>query len=50
MSGVGIGLTVCERLVEAQGGEIWAEPREGGGTTIAFSLRATAAADEPPEA
>ena len=50
VSGVGIGLTVCERLIQAQGGEIWAEPREGGGTTIAFSLRATAAADEPPEA
>ena len=50
VSGVGIGLTVCERLVEAQGGAIWAEPREGGGTTIAFGLRATAAAVDPPEA
>lgn len=36
--GAGIGLTVCKRLVEAQGGTIWAEPREGGGLAIAFSL------------
>jgi len=49
VSGVGIGLTVCERLVEAQAGKIWAEAREGGGTTIAFSLLATGAADESLE-
>jgi two-component system sensor histidine kinase KdpD len=36
--GAGIGLTVCKRLVEAQGGSIWAEEREGGGLTISFSL------------
>jgi two-component system sensor histidine kinase KdpD len=37
-SGAGIGLTVCRRLVEAQGGAIWAEPREGGGLRVSFSL------------
>lgn len=36
--GVGVGLTVCKRLVEAQGGMIWASPREGGGTEFSFSL------------
>jgi len=36
--GAGIGLTVCRRLVEAQNGRIWAEPREGGGLIVAFSL------------
>jgi two-component system sensor histidine kinase KdpD len=36
--GLGIGLTVCRRLVEAQGGGIWAEPREGGGLTMAFTI------------
>jgi signal transduction histidine kinase len=36
--GGGIGLTVCKRLVEAQGGQIWAQLREGGGLDVAFSL------------
>jgi K+-sensing histidine kinase KdpD len=36
--GAGIGLTVCKRLVEAQNGRIWAEPREGGGLVVSFSL------------
>ncbi|MBI5284641.1 MAG: PAS domain S-box protein [Chloroflexi bacterium] len=36
--GFGIGLTVCKRLVEAQGGRMWASPRDGGGTSFTFSL------------
>jgi len=37
-SGAGIGLAVCKRLVEVQGGRIWARAREGGGTEFGFSL------------
>jgi K+-sensing histidine kinase KdpD len=37
-SGVGIGLTVSKRLVEAMGGRIWALPRDGGGSEFGFSL------------
>jgi PAS domain S-box-containing protein len=37
-SGVGVGLTVCKRIVDAHGGRIWAGPREGGGTEIGFAL------------
>ena len=37
-SGVGLGLAVCKRLVEEQGGAIWAEARDGGGTIFAFSF------------
>ena len=37
-NGVGIGLTVCRRLIEALGGRIWAAPRKGGGSELGFSL------------
>jgi PAS domain S-box-containing protein len=38
--GFGIGLTVCRRLIEAQGGRIWASPRQGGGSEFGFTLPA----------
>jgi signal transduction histidine kinase len=44
--GFGIGLTVCRRLVEAQGGTIWATPREGGGTEFGFTLPIAAESEE----
>jgi K+-sensing histidine kinase KdpD len=37
-SGAGIGLFVCDQLVRAMGGELWAQPREGGGSEFGFSL------------
>ncbi len=37
-AGVGLGLAVCKRLVDAQGGHIWVQPREGGGTVMGFTL------------
>jgi PAS domain S-box-containing protein len=36
--GIGLGLTVCKRLVERQGGRIWAEARAGGGASFRFTL------------
>jgi K+-sensing histidine kinase KdpD len=44
-SGVGMGLAVCKRLIEAQGNRIWARLREGGGLQVTFSLHAY---DEEP--
>jgi signal transduction histidine kinase len=38
-AGIGIGLTVCKRLIDAQDGRIWAKPREDGGTEFGFALR-----------
>lgn len=36
--GVGIGLAVCKRLIEAQSGEMSYRPREGGGSEFTFAL------------
>ena len=36
--GMGMGLTVCKRLVEAQRGRIWLTPRAGGGLEVSFTL------------
>ncbi|MGH8526666.1 MAG: ATP-binding protein [Gammaproteobacteria bacterium] len=35
---MGLGLTVCKRLTEAQAGRIWARLREGGGLEVGITL------------
>jgi signal transduction histidine kinase/DNA-binding response OmpR family regulator len=37
--GTGLGLSIAKKLVEQQGGRIWAKSREGEGSTFSFELR-----------
>jgi signal transduction histidine kinase len=47
-SGIGIGLSVCRRLIEATGGSLAATPRDGGGAV--FTVRLPIAPEDPEEA
>ena len=35
--GTGLGLTICERLAQLMGGQIWIESKAGEGTTVRFT-------------
>ncbi|MDO8959944.1 MAG: ATP-binding protein [Rhodocyclaceae bacterium] len=43
--GIGLGLAICQTIVEDHGGRIWAEPTTDGG--LQLNLRLPAAAREP---
>ena len=38
MGGTGLGLAIAKEMIQAHGGEIWAQSEEGVGTTIYFTL------------
>jgi two-component system sensor histidine kinase KdpD len=45
--GAGLGLTICQAIISAHGGRIWAENRPGGGLVFHFTLPL---AEGPPPA
>lgn len=44
--GMGIGLSICRRIVEAHGGEIWVEDNKGEGATFRFTVPTPALGDD----
>lgn len=45
-TGMGLGLAVCKRIIEAHRGRIWVEPRPNGGSDFAFAIARHVGPDE----
>jgi signal transduction histidine kinase len=48
--GRGLGLYICRRLLELQGGRIWVESKEGHGSCFGFTLSIVRESEVAPEA
>jgi C4-dicarboxylate-specific signal transduction histidine kinase len=46
--GMGMGLAVSSRIVQAHGGKLWATPNEGPGATFCFTLPLAELQEAPP--
>ncbi len=45
-AGMGVGLSISKRIIEAHGGQMWAEPNPGGGTVFRLTLHAVTSEDQ----
>ncbi|HVV37550.1 MAG TPA: ATP-binding protein [Acidimicrobiales bacterium] len=45
VTGTGLGLYICRKIITSHGGRIWAQRRAGGGATVAFALPLAHAAE-----
>ena len=45
-SGMGLGLSICQTIINAHDGKIWAQPSEMGGTDFCFTLIGAGAVNE----
>lgn len=37
--GMGLGLYIASQIVDAHGGRVWVEPRDGGGSVFRFTVK-----------
>ena len=47
VTGTGLGLYICRKIIDAHGGRIWASRRAGGGATVSFTLPLVDEASSP---